>query len=102
MKWHKPLYVGDIAKKHKREIIKNIKKRKFMARACFICLALNKEELLEIYPIYTLKHERFPVDDLYILGIAATYAEALNLVTNIIDEVYQKTGTVNVRQYFQG
>lgn len=102
MKWHKPLYVGEVAKKHKREIIRNIKKRKFMVRACFICLALNKEELLEIYPVYTLKHSRFPVDDLYILGIAQTYEEALELVTSMIDEVYQKTGTVNVRQYFQG
>lgn len=102
MKWYKPLYVGDMAKKQKREIIRNIKKRKFMACACFICLALNKEELLEIYPVYTLKHKRFPVDDLYILGIASTHGEAIELVTIIINEVYQKTGTVNVRQYFQG
>jgi hypothetical protein len=101
MKWYRPLYMGALAKKNKREIIRKIKSRKFMATACFICLALNEEELLEIYPVYTLVNKRFPVDDLYIVGIAANRFEAFRLVTKIVDDVYQKTGTVDVRGYFK-
>ncbi|KIR01678.1 hypothetical protein P261_00492 [Lachnospiraceae bacterium TWA4] len=59
MDWHKPLYIGEIAKKNKRKIIHAIKARKIRVGAYFICLAFDQRELLEIYPVYVLKKKTF-------------------------------------------
>ena len=37
-----------------------------------------------------------------IIGLAKGYAEALELVCSIIEEVYQNTGDVDVKSYLRG
>jgi len=40
--------------------------------------------------------------EMQIIGLAKGYAEALELVRSIIEEVYQNTGDVDVKSYLRG
>lgn len=100
MHWYKPLYMGEQAIKQKRKIIRAIKHQKFMPAACVIALSFNQKDLLDIYPVCALMHKQFPKEKLYIVGLAADKEEAFQVVTQIIDEVYQTTGALDIRSWF--
>lgn len=67
-----------------------------------ISLAKNKD-LLEIYHSGMLKQKyyRKKANMPYIVGIAAGYGEAVTLVTNILEDVYQLTGGYDVKEFFK-
>ena len=99
MKWYEDLYVGESIV-HKKSIIK----RKMLHNAgqidiFVISLASNPANLLDIIPAKELLQKAYPKKDMYVIGLAKGYEEAVNLTASIINEVYQKTGAFGLRDY---
>lgn len=93
MRWYSHLFVGEKAKKQKRQIIGKIRKKILQSEVHVITLAENGENLFDIYPSEMLLTPYYKEKDFYIIGIAADYWEALDVARDIVDAMYQKTGT---------
>lgn len=101
IKWAEEMYFDQYVKKRKRRIMWAIQTGRVKLGIYCITLAGNPENLLEIMDVNELKFPYYKRQDIYILGLALGRERAMKLVAHIIDEVYQETGDVKVREYFQ-
>ena len=104
MKWYEDLYVGDsIAGKAIRIMWKINHHHAGTVSIYVIAFASNRKNLLDIIPAWELMQKSYPgKKEMQIIGLAKGYAEALELVRSIIEEVYQNTGDVDVKSYLRG
>ena len=100
MQWAENLYLSDKTAKKRDKIIKKANRGIGMVSIYFITLASNPENLFDIFHAAHLKQPAFYKQDLYVVGIASGYEEALELVQRMIDDIYRKTGGFAVREYF--
>ena len=65
-----------------------------------ITLASNEKKLRDIIPSRELIQKGYPKKNLFVVGLAKGYDEAIEVAASIVDEVYRRTGTFAVRAYF--
>lgn len=99
MKYYYSLYTDEYVKDKKEEIIKNIEHDKWQLDKYLIALTKNESNHLEIFNSVLLVQKAMPKDDLFVVGIANGYVEALELVEKITQEVYDETGGADIRNY---
>lgn len=105
MKWYRKLYFGDNASKAKYKVFGKIRKGRFQIDTYLICIGMTSGHTLEIMhanflmqPFYKKKKH---LQNIYVVGIAKGYAEALELVRTIVDDTYQNTGGTDVSAYLK-
>ena len=64
-----------------------------------IALASNPENLFDIIPSWELMQKHYPKRQLVIIGLAKGWEEAVEVVKQIITEIYERTGGFDVRNY---
>jgi len=101
LKWFKNLYIGDTANKQKNRIIWKVNHGVGVWDIYLITLASNPDNLLDIISANMLLQKPIRRRCPLIVGLASGHEEALQLVEQIISDVYQKTGAVAVRQYIE-
>lgn len=101
MRWYNQLYVGKKAKRRRYAIIQNLRDRKFVPGIHVITPSQNGNNILDIYPAFMLFLFPETNPDLLILGIAADYREALQVVRVIVDDMYQTTGDFNLELFLE-
>lgn len=90
--WYNHLYVGKKAKRKRYKIIQSIREGRFDPCTYVITPPQNGNNVLDIYPAAMLLQPHYQAQELLILGIADNYWEALEVVRNMVDDLYQKTG----------
>ena len=100
MQWAENLYLTDKTAKKKDKIIRKANRGMGMVSIYLITLASNPENLFDIFHAAHLKQPAFYKQDLFVVGIASDYEEALELVQRMVEDIYRKTGGVAVREYF--
>lgn len=105
MKWYKPLFLGENARKEKLRALKKVKQRKLMKDVYFITLPSNDKNLLDIistnqllWPYFRKRKVR---SQIYVIGIAKGQEEAFELVRTIVDETYTNTGGFDIKGYLK-
>ena len=78
------LYVSECWQKKKGKIVKRLK---------------EEQNQLEFFSSVLLKQSIFEHSKLFVIGIADGYDEALFLVEEIVQDVYQETKSANARQF---
>lgn len=101
MKWYKHLYIGETLAPKKRQIVNRIKKNKLTPDVYVIALASNPENQLDVIPTWELMQPGYPKEQVRIIGLAQGKKEALALVTEIVDAIYQKTKDVKIQDYLR-
>lgn len=101
MHFYSHLYVGEKAGRHRFLIIRNIRRRKLQPDVYVITLAINGNNLLDIYPSVSLLHPYFKEKEMLAVGIAVGYQEAMEVVASIVDEVYQRTGGFDLEPFLE-
>lgn len=99
MKYYYELYMDKHIEKQKKKIQKNIENDKWQLNVHLIALSKSKQNHLEIFHSVLLLQKGIAKDDLFIVGIANGYEEALELVEKITQEVYDKTKGTDIRSY---
>lgn len=99
MNWHRNLIFGEEAAKKKIKIIYDIDNHKIRFGVYVVILAVNKKDIFDILPSYMLFKDTYK--DCTILGVSVTKEEAYEVCAQIINEVFEKTGTYNVREYYK-
>ncbi|HIS55868.1 MAG: hypothetical protein ACLU6W_00720 [Lachnospiraceae bacterium] len=103
MRFYKNLWVSENAAGKKFQIIWKLKHFRPQSDVYVLVLADTPHDLIHIYPAkefqqpYYKKRHR----DLFVIGIAYTRPEALELARRIVDEVYQKTGDCDIGAYIR-
>ena len=101
MKWYRKLYVGEKARKDRYRIVGRVKWRRPQLDAYLITIASNAQNLLDIYPANTMLLRYFRKKDIFVLGIAHGYEEAVELACHIVAQVYTDTGAFDIRSYIR-
>lgn len=104
MYWHKHLYVGECAGKHRFSIIQKIRNREIQPGVYILTPASNEQNILDILPSVTwcqLEQEKPGEKERLILGIAEGYEEALLLAGKIVDEMYRETGGFRLQPFLE-
>ncbi len=102
MIWYDKLYVGE-SMIHKTNKVKwKIRHNAGQINIYVIALSSNPDNLLDIIPSRELLQKAYPKKNLYIVGLAKGYEEAIELAGRIVAEVYRQTGAFAVRNYLLG
>ena len=96
MRYYKHLYLTEGLEKKKEKIIRKLEAGKLQPGVHVITLAVSERNQLEIYPTIQFKQPAFPEQELFVVGITKGYDE---LVEQIVQEVYDQTGTCDIRSY---
>lgn len=99
MRFYKHLYLPDTLKRKKAKIIKKIEREKMILDLYLIMLAANENDQLEICSYSRLLYLPCPKQDLLVVGIAKGYDDAIYLVEEIVQEVYNMTEGADIRSY---
>lgn len=101
MRWYENLYVGESIR-HKADKVKwKIRHNAGQIDIYVIAIASNPQNLLDIIPAQELMQKGYPKKELFVIGLAHGMGEAHEIVKEIIDEVYQKTGGFSILSYLQ-
>ena len=99
MKWHSDLYVSESIGKNVSKIKWKINHNAGTINTYVIALPSNPDNLLDMIPTYELMQKAYPKKNIHIIGLAKGYEEGINLIQEIIQEVYDATGAFNIRDY---
>lgn len=102
MEFYCDLYVSECWHKKKAKIIKKLIKNRIQPQVYVIALAQGEQNQLEFFSSILLKQHVFEHAELFIVGIADGYDEALDLTKKITGEIYSKTGDTDLRKYILG
>lgn len=98
MKFYKHLYCGESVIADKKKICRKLKSNAGQLQIYVITLATDQNQL-EIYHCAYLQQKYYKNHPPFIVGIAKGYEEAVALVTKITQEVIEKTGNANIKEY---
>ncbi len=98
--WYNNLYVGEIASRRKRKIIRNIKKHKNQLGVYVITLPRNSDNLLDIYPSVILNQRYYVNRRIDVVGICGSRDEAFSVITEIVMDCYNNYGNTNLADMF--
>ncbi len=103
MKWYDKLYTGAAIADAGRiiRLIRHGRMTPGLHEIYVITFATNPKNLLDIIPVWNLMQPSYPREGLRIIGLAKGYDEALELVCSIVQDTYEGTGTVDVRNYLK-
>lgn len=99
MRYYKHLYLAEGLGKKKDKIIRKLNEKKLLMNIHVIILAQNGKDQLEIYHPMILLQPDFPQDDFLVVGIAKDYEDAIEVVEEIVQEVYNETKGADIRSY---
>lgn len=97
MRFYKRLYVSPTIRKKKSQIVWKLKTGKTMP--CIYCITLaQNQDMLEIYHNALLKQPYYKEQPPYIIGIAGSYQDAIELVQTMVLDAKENTGSYNVKK----
>lgn len=101
MKIYKNLYVSESLKEKKEKIINKLCSGKYPLTVYLLALIEEGENQMEFFSASMLWQKMVAEDDLFVVGIASGYDDAVYLVKDIAEEVYEETGGLDIRAYIR-
>ncbi len=100
IRWATRLYVGDKMKKKKDKAVTDINSKKLTLGVYCIAFASHPANLFDVMEANELLFPYYGKLDIFVVGIAKGKEEAIELVHQMVMEVYNNTGDFDVRTYF--
>ncbi len=99
MKFYNNLYVSEGLKKKKEKWMKKIEAGKYPLQAYILALCEAGDDQLEFYSANMLYQSIVSTEDIFVVGLAESYMDAIYLVEEITKEVFAKTGEADLCSY---
>lgn len=99
MRYFKELYISEELQGREEEVVEHLEKKEFQFRIYLIALPENEKNQLEIYHSGMLNQEWYRNKDVFVVGLAKGYLQAIELVRKIAEETLEATGGADIRQY---
>lgn len=100
MKFYKHLYISNSIKKKTFQIKYIISSRPLKRNYFIICLSKTNDQL-DIFNSKYLIQRYYKKNPPYIIGVAKDKDDAFFLVRDIIEDIYLKTNSANVKDFFK-
>lgn len=100
LKWNDNCYIGKTVT-DTENIRRRLEEGKIVPEIYLLTLSDNPRNLMEILPAVSLVQRSLADLCPEIIGIAAGKEEAFQLTENIVREVYEETGGVQIREYLK-
>lgn len=98
--YHPGLYLGEsISEKKLDKIKKKLRTKPLSANVFLIAAAHNPHDLLEIFDARQMAQHYYEDYEVYVIGIASDYQEAVAMVEQIVQECLQRRGDCALREY---
>lgn len=94
------MYTDDKCKNELDKIKQKLEQEKISVGIYCIALPSNDKNILDIININELLFKHYKKSKIYILGLAFGRDSAINLVQDIIMEVYKNTGNFDMKHVF--
>ena len=99
MRYYRHLYVGESLEKKKKKIISKLEKGKFQLDICILVLPDTEKNQLEIINPNLFLQKNYPQREYFVVGIAKGFEEALEILEEIVQNVYNETKGADIRSY---
>ena len=99
IKFYCDLYVSECWREKKNKIIKKLKENRITPQVYIVALSQGDQNELEFFSSILLKQHVFDNAEVFVVGIANGYDEALFMVRDITKQIYTETGTADLRKY---
>lgn len=96
---YKKLYCDAETEPRKKKIIRRIKYHGGLMDVYVITVS-GGNDYFDLIPGYTFKQKAYPIKDLHIVGIAAGYDSAVELVQQMITDLAMQYGTYRFKNSF--
>lgn len=100
VRWADKLYLGENIKKKQERVIAAINNREAIYGVYCIAFASQACNLFDIMDVNELLFPHYKRSEIHIVGLAKGRDEAIELVHDMLMEVYKTTGDFDVRTYF--
>lgn len=98
--YHSGIYLGESIREEKLDKIKKrLEKKPLFSGVFLITLSRNVSDQLEIYAARQLAQSYYRKNPPYVIGIAGTYEEALEIVEQIVQECLKARGDCSLKEY---
>ena len=96
------LYVGASIEDVKKDVIKGLKKKQFQPGLyCITRAATLRDYTVKAGKISLgLRFKKTTVDDIIVVGIALGRSEAIDVASQIVQDIYCNTNTYDTKNYF--
>ena len=95
------LYISNGWEKKQLKLMKKLMQNKLQPSVYVITLAQGKQNHLEFFSSVLLKQHIFEHSDLFVVGLANGYDDALYMLEQITQQVLDATGTVDLRKFIE-
>ena len=99
VKFYCDLYVSDIWVNKKKKIMEKLQGNGLQPAVYVVTLVGGTQNNLEFYSSMLLKQHFFDGVDLFVVGIADGYVDAVYMVERITADVFRNTGDAEIRRY---
>ena len=101
LKWHKVLYADDKTEKKIKQIKWRLNHGAGAFQVYLVTLSTESKMQLDIFHASMLKQSAFRQRVPLIVGVASDAISATQMVVRIVQDVYDRTGQANIREYFE-
>lgn len=99
MRYYRYLYLTEGLEKKKKRIIQKLEKKQFQINMYLILLSESAGHQLEIINSLLFQQKNYPAENYFVIGLAKSHEDALEIVEKITQEVYDKTRGTDIRSY---
>ena len=99
VKFYCDLYISENWMNKKRKIMARLQKNRLQPAVYVIALSQGEQNQLEIFSAMLMKQYVFDDKELFVVGIADGYLDALYLVEEMTEEAYRETGDADIRRW---
>lgn len=100
IEWYEGLITDDYVSESVDEIVCKIINREIMHNIYCICLPSNDKNLLDIINANEFKFPHYDKITTKVLGICKGKDNAVNIVKNLVEDVYKSTGSYDLKMFF--
>jgi len=100
--YHPQLYLGESINVEKLDKIKKkLERRPYFSSVFLLASSRSRYDQLEIYEAKQLAHSYYQKYPPYIVGIAGSWMEAVELVKKIVEECLESRGDLALKEYLR-
>ena len=99
IKFYCDLYISDSWVNKKKKIMEKLQRNALQPTVYIVTLSQGPQNNLEFYSSMLLKQHIYDGADLFVVGIADGYADAVYMIERITADAFRNTGDADIRRY---
>lgn len=101
MKFYRYLFVSETMDTKKEKILQKLQNHEYPIGIYLLVLPDKGPDQLEFFSSAMLRQRCIKEDDLFVVGLARGYDDAVELVEQIVKQVYKETGGTDIPSYIE-